>query len=91
MTSLLDLIAKIGQMDREDVIFVKPEWRPDSEASAFRLTEDYRVPDEARVLGYEYFLEVDTIQQILEEFRGRPDATLNEKCQRIIHYAMYDA
>ncbi|AUX38229.1 MULTISPECIES: hypothetical protein [Sorangium] len=91
MAKLLDLIAKIDQMDREDVIFVKPEWRPDSEASVFQLTEDYRVPEEARALGYEYFLEVDTIQQILEEFRSRPDASLNERCERIIHYATYDA
>ncbi|WP_437600224.1 hypothetical protein WMF28_01535 [Sorangium sp. So ce590] len=91
MAKLLDLIAKIDQMDREDMICVKPEWRPDSEASVFRPTEDYRVPDEAKVLGYEYFLEVDTIRQILEEFRSRPDASLNEKCERIIHYATYDA
>ncbi|WP_437331460.1 DUF7716 domain-containing protein [Sorangium sp. So ce394] len=91
MAKLLDLIAKIDQLNREDVIFVKPEWHPDSEASASRLTEDYRVPEEVRALGYEYFLEVDTINQILEEFRSRPDASLNEKCERIIHYATYDA
>ncbi|AGP42067.1 hypothetical protein BE04_13050 [Sorangium cellulosum] len=91
MTKLLDLIAKIDQLDREDVIFAKPEWRPDSEASAFRLAEDYRVPEEVRALGYEYFLEVDTINQMLEESRSRPDASLNEKCERIIHHATYDA
>ncbi|WP_438006870.1 hypothetical protein WME89_51415 [Sorangium sp. So ce321] len=91
MAKLLDLIAEIDQLDREDVICAKPEWRPKSEARVFRPTEDYRVPDEAKTLGYEYFLEVDTIRQILEEFRERPDASINEKCERIIHYATYDA
>ncbi|WP_437955260.1 hypothetical protein WME76_27455 [Sorangium sp. So ce119] len=91
MAKLLDLIAEIDQMDRGDVICAKPEWRPDSEARVFRLTEDYRVTDEAKALGYEYLLEVDTIRRILEEFRSRSDASINEKCERIIHYATYDA
>ena len=91
MTTLLELITKIDQLDREDVICAKPVWRPDSEARVFRLTEDYRVPDEAKALGYDYFLEVDVIRQVLEEFGNRPDASLEEKCRRIIHYATYDA
>lgn len=70
---------------------LKPEWHPDSEARVFRLTEDCRVPDEATSLGYKYFLEVDIIRQVLEEFRSRPDASINEKCERIIHYATYGA
>ncbi|KYF72643.1 hypothetical protein WMF38_30015 [Sorangium sp. So ce118] len=91
MAKLLDLITNIDQLDREDVICAKPEWHPDSEARVFRLTEDCRVPDEATSLGYKYFLEVDIIRQVLEEFRSRPDASINEKCERIIHYATYDA
>lgn len=91
MAKLLDLIAKIDQMDPEDVICAKPEWSPDSEATTFRLTEDYRVPEEARALGYEYFLEVDVIRQVLEEFHDRPHASLSEKCMRVIQYAIYDA
>ena len=51
MTKLCELIASIDQMDPEDVIFAKPEWHPDSEAKVFRLTEDYRVPDEAKAQG----------------------------------------
>lgn len=70
---------------------MQPEWRSDSEAVVSRLTDECRVPDEVKALGYEYFLEVDVIRQILEEFRSRPDASLEEKCERIIHDAMYDA
>ena len=91
MTKLCELIANVDQMAPEDVICAKPEWGPDSEARLFRLTEDYRVPDEAKAQGYEYFLEVDVIRQVLEEFRGRPDSSVEEKCKRVIHYAKYDA
>jgi hypothetical protein len=91
MTKLCELIADIDQMNPEDVICAKPEWEPDSEARLFRLTEDYRVPEEAKAQGYEYFLEVDVIRQVLEEFRGRPDPSIEEKCKRIIPYAKYDA
>jgi hypothetical protein len=91
MGRLIDLIANIAQMDAEDVIFAKREWQPESDAKVFRLTEDYRVPEEAKELGYEYFLEVDVIRQVLEEFRDRVDAPLEEKCRRVIHYALYDA
>ena len=91
MGRLIDLIANIAQMDAEDVIFAKREWQPESDAKVFRLTEDCRVPEEAKELGYEYFLEVDVIRQVLEEFRDRVDAPLEEKCRRVIHYALYDA
>jgi hypothetical protein len=91
MAKLCELIASVDQMDPEDVICAKPEWQPDSEARVFRLTEDYCVPDEAKAQGYEYFLEADVIRQVLEEFRDRPDTSIEEKCKRIIHYAKFDA
>ena len=91
MAKLIELIANVDQMDAEDVVFAKRDWQPESEARAFRLTEECRVPDEAKVLGYEYFLEVDVIRQVLEVFHDRVDVSLEEKCQRVIHYAIYDA
>jgi hypothetical protein len=91
MTKLCELIASVDQMDPEDVIFAKPEWHPGSEAKVFRLTEDYRVPDEAKAQGFEYFLEVDVIRQVMEEFHGRSDVSAEDKCKRIIHYARFDA
>jgi hypothetical protein len=91
MATLCELIASIDQMAPEDVICAKREWRPDYEAKLVRLTDDSRIPDEAKLLGYEYFLEADVIRQVLEEFHDRADASLEEKCQRVIHYAVYDA
>ena len=91
MERLLDLIAKIDQLDDEDVIFVKQDISPTSEAGIFRLTSDYQIPEEVKTLGYHYFLEVDTIRQVLEEFRCYPGASIEEKCRRIIQYAINDA
>lgn len=91
MTTLIELIGQIDAMDAEDVIVAKPEWHRGSDARIVRLTDDYRVPEETTQLGYRYFLEVDVIRQVLGEFHGRFDVTLEEKCDRIIHYAVYDA
>lgn len=90
MTKLIDILAQIDDFDPEDVIFVKPEWSREAEAKVFRLTEDYRIPNEATSLGYKYFLEVDVVRQVLDEFKDR-DCTLDERCTRVIQYATYDA
>ena len=91
MTRLIDIIAKLSDMDREDVICVRPEWSAESEAGVFRFGADYRVPEEAARLGLKYFLEVDVARQVLEEFTNRPTATLAERCARLIDYAERDA
>lgn len=91
MATLIELIGNVDGMDPEDVICAKPEWRPESEARTFRLTEDLRVPEEAKAAGYESFLEVDIIRQVLEEFSETPGASLEEKCRRVIQYAICDA
>jgi hypothetical protein len=90
-TTITDLIAHINQFEREDVIFAKPEWSEVAEARVFRMTADYRFPPEASALGMTYFLEVDVVRQVLEEFREQPDVPLLTKVRRVIHYAKFDA
>jgi hypothetical protein len=91
MFTIIELIARIDELDSEDVIFAKPEWHRNSEAAIFRLLEDGRAPTEAVKQGFKYLLEVDVARQVLEEFQRRPEATVEEKCDRVIHYAIYDA
>lgn len=91
MTTILELIEHINELDAEDVIFAKPDWSENAEARVFRLTTDHRAPPEALALGFKYFLEVDVVRQLLDEFRNRSDAPLVEKCRRVIHYARFDA
>lgn len=91
MHKLIDIVAKLHELDREDVIFVKPEWSANSEADVFRLTADCRVPEEVTRLGFKYFLEVDVARQVMDEFVNRPAATLKDRCERLIHYVTHDA
>jgi len=91
MPTIMDLLKDIDRLDPEDIIFAKPEWREDSEARIFPLMENNRLPPEAETLGYKYFLEVDVIRQVLNEFRNQPDVPLVVKCRRVIHYATFDA
>jgi hypothetical protein len=91
MTTIMDLIERIDELDAEDVIFAKPDWNEKAEARIFRLTEDHRVPSEAGALGFTYFLEADVVRQVLEEFSDKPDVSPLAKCLRVIHYATYDA
>lgn len=91
MATLLELIARIDELDAEDVIFAKPDWTENAEARVFRLTEDHRAPPEATALGFKYFLEVDVARQVLDEFRDKVDASTLAKCRRVIQYALYDA
>ncbi len=91
MRKLIDLVREIDAADEEAVIFVRPEWGPESDAALFPLTEDGHVTDEPIQLGLKYFLEVDIAREVLEEFAGKPQASDLEKCERLIHYAIYDA
>lgn len=88
---LQDLIEAIDQLSVEDVIFVRPEWSPDSDAAALALDEECRVPSTAEELGMTYFLGVETALEVLEEFQDQPEATVDEKCRRLIEYATFDA
>jgi hypothetical protein len=91
MPTIMDFINHIDDLDAEDVIFAKPDWHENAEARVFRLTEDFRAPPEAADLGFKYFLEVDVVHEVLEEFRNKPEVSLLTKCRRVIHYATYDA
>jgi hypothetical protein len=90
-TTLWELIEHIDELNDEDVIFAKPDWNENTEARIFRLTPDYRAPPEASALGFKYFLEVDVVRQVLEEFRNKLDVSPRAKCHRVIHYAIFDA
>ncbi len=90
--TLLTLVKKLNKLDEEDVIFAREKWTPESEAAVFRLTEDYKVPEEANRLGLKYFLEVHIALDVLDGFiRQKPHATTRQKCERLIKYAIYDA
>jgi hypothetical protein len=90
--TLLSLVEKLDKLEEEDVIFAKEKWTPEFEAAVFRLTKDYMAPEEAKRLGLKYLLEVHVALEVLEGFTcEKPDATIRQKCERLIRYAIYDA
>ena len=91
MRTIMDVIGRIDELDAEDVIFARPGWNEKAEAVIFRLMEDHRAPPEAGALGFKYFLEVDVVRQVLEEFRDNLNVSLLTKCRRVIQYATFDA
>jgi hypothetical protein len=90
MASILEMVARLDELDEEDVLFSKPEWGRDSECAIFRLDDEGRVPAKALEQGFKYMLGVSDAREVLEDFAGRREVTVEEKCDRIIQYALYD-
>jgi len=88
MPTLLELVRSLDELEDEDVIFVKPEWTPQAESKVFQLAEGGRVPAEATEAGFKYFLEAPIAREVLESMEA---ASPEQKCDRLIYYATYDA
>ena len=54
-----------------------------------RFTEDFRIPEEARSAGYEYFLEVSVARD--EVLSGPVALADDQKIAAVIYYAENDA
>lgn len=90
--TLLKLVERLDKLEEEDVIFAREKWTPESQAAVFRLTKDYMVPEEPKRLGLKYFLEVHIALGALNGFiLEKPQATVRQKCERLIEYAINDA
>jgi hypothetical protein len=90
MPTLVEFVAQLETLEEDEGIVAKPPWAPYAEARIYKMTPGGGVPAEARSGGYEYFLEVTTACEVVEDFVPK-NATLEEECARLIHYAIYDA
>lgn len=84
------LIADLESLDDSLCMVAKRPWSSDSEAIAVRLTNDFRVPDQIKAEGYEYFLEVHIAR---DEVLGELGASLSadQRLKAILFYAENDA
>ena len=92
--TLGDLLNRLGELDDGLTIYAEetPTWHSGSLAVVGTETEDGRPPKELE--GMRYFLEVSIAKEIAEGFssaKARIQPTPQEICERIIHYAKYDA
>ena len=63
---LLDAIFLVGQMPEGSCICSRRPFHQSAEAVIIGLTSEHRVPASTIADGYEYFLEQDGVQELLE-------------------------
>jgi hypothetical protein len=93
MVKLIDIVANLSTYDAELTIYAAEPWACDTEAVVTQEPDTGELPPEAAALGASYFVEVFVANEFLEGWRRneRPDATVKEQCERLIHYAVHDA
>ena len=91
--TLIEVIRDLESFDNEGIICLTKPWTENSKAIVVVETEARQLPAEAAMLGMEYFLDVFVAREFLEDWTANLDArpTLQEKCARLIQYAINDA
>jgi len=91
--TLLDAVRSVRAFDRQSTIYAAVPWTLDSRAVVGCETESGGVPPEAESFGLTYFVEVSVACEFLESWEnGRHSKpTDEEKCERMIQYAVNDA
>ena len=94
--TLLKIIESIDRADladiglSEDVIYAREPWAFDSDAMITPAPDDNNVPEAAARLEMMYFLEVNIAKEALG-WVANELPSIEEKCQRVIRYAIMDA
>lgn len=92
MQTLRELLSDIDTLSDDDTIFARPPWTAGSPARLVRpLEPDLEWPADATEGGFTYFLEVHVAREVLDWFRSHPETPLEERVERVIHYAQLDA
>jgi len=96
IAKLIELVARLDELDDEDTIYACEPWTEDSDAMVAPDDQEsvpFWVPPEAAEAGMKYFLEISIAREVLEGWTASLDEkpTLTAICQRLIEYAIYDA
>ncbi|WP_437312751.1 hypothetical protein [Sorangium sp. So ce385] len=92
-TKLIDVVANIFTYDNNTTIYASKPWTCNSNTILAQEPAEGGRPAEAELCGAEYLIEVFIAKEFLEDWlaqEGRPIST-QEQCERLIHYAIYDA
>jgi len=89
--TLIEAIGNLEKHDAEATIYATEPWRAESQAVVAFEPEEGGVPAEAENLSY--FLEVFIAREFLEdwELTLESPSRLQERCARLIQYAINDA
>ncbi|MFN8306983.1 MAG: hypothetical protein U0T79_09430 [Ferruginibacter sp.] len=95
--TLKDLIEIIDTVDEDMIVYAKRiegNFKTTSDAVILDLTDEERsMPtktiSEIKCPGFDYFLEVFLIKEVLEDYTSSSDLLI--KTERVIYYAEFDA
>lgn len=90
---LIEAIRDLASLDEANTIYASEPWTPDSEVIVAPEPSSGGLPEEAKRLGLKYFLEVFIARDFLGGWSANlhEEPTLQEKCARVIKYAITDA
>lgn len=96
MKLLLDVVVWVQESDESELsmrtICVREPWTAHAEARVIALDEESRMPHDALVGGYKYFLEASVAREVLDVVRDRPNKlTAEDACELLVYYAEKDA
>jgi len=88
--NLQKVVSDIDLLPESTYICVREPWEKSSETILVPYTENFDIPNEVKTQGFKYFLEVDTLREILEPFLV-VNPTSDQIFEFVLYYAMYDA
>ncbi|MEH2500318.1 hypothetical protein V1294_006797 [Bradyrhizobium sp. AZCC 1678] len=91
--TLIEAVQNLDSLEGESTIYAAQPWTADSMAVVAPEPESGGLPTEAEKHALKYFLEVSIARDFLEDWSANLDAEpiLQEKCARLIQYAITDA
>lgn len=91
--TLIEIIGELKTLDENSTIYAAQPWNKNSRAIIALEPESGELPENARKLGLNYFLEVSIAKDFLEEWMKNLNVkpTLEQQCERLIEYARNDA
>lgn len=93
MMTLIESVRDLDALDSESTIYAAEPWTENSKVIVAPEPASGGLPPEAEKLGLKYFLEVFIARDFIEDWKANLDAepTLQQKCARLVKYAITDA
>lgn len=93
VTKLIDLVAALESLDPNATIYAGEPWSSESPAVVEAEPSSGGLPQVAAQAGLNYFLEVFVARDFLADWESGLDRspTVQERCDRLIRYALDDA
>jgi hypothetical protein len=92
-TTLKNIVTELGSLDDAATIYAAEPWTSESEAIVAHEPPAGGLPKEASESGLKYFIEVAMARDFLDGWIASLDQSpsAQEKCDRLIRYAVTDA